>query len=59
MTRRTLYLARHGEADALGTLTERGREQSRRLGRRLAEFPIDVIWHSPLPRAEASAGLVA
>lgn len=59
MTRRTLYLARHGEADAFGTLTEHGREQSRRLGRRLAGFPIDVIWHSPLPRASASAGLIA
>lgn len=59
MTRRTLYLARHGEADALGTLTERGREQSRCLGRRLAGSPIDVIWHSPLPRAAHSAALVA
>ncbi|GAA4524420.1 histidine phosphatase family protein [Brachybacterium paraconglomeratum] len=59
MTRRTLYLARHGEADALGTLTERGREQSRRLGCRLASSPIDVIWHSPLPRAAQSAALVA
>ncbi|WP_193104356.1 histidine phosphatase family protein [Brachybacterium sp. FME24] len=59
MTRRTLYLARHGEADPLGALTDRGREQSRRLGRRLAELPIDVIWHSPLPRATESAAVIA
>ncbi|MGO1481552.1 histidine phosphatase family protein [Brachybacterium sp. AOP42-C2-15] len=59
MTRRTLYLARHGEADALGVLTERGREQCRRLGRRLAGCPIDVVWHSPLPRATDSAAVIA
>lgn len=59
MMRRTLYIARHGEADALGTLTERGREQCRLLGRRLAAFPIDAVWHSPLPRATDSAALVA
>lgn len=59
MTRRTLYLARHGEADALGVLTERGREQCRRLGRRLAQSPIDVVWHSPLPRAVDSAAVIA
>ncbi|WP_114855018.1 histidine phosphatase family protein [Brachybacterium sp. YJGR34] len=59
MTRRTLYVARHGEADAWGVLTERGREQSRRLGRRLAALPIDVVWHSPLPRAADSAAEIA
>ncbi|CAM3325659.1 histidine phosphatase family protein [Occultella aeris] len=55
MATRFLYLARHGEADAFGELTERGREQVRLLGRRLASLPIDAVWHSPLPRAEASA----
>lgn len=59
MTVRTLYLARHGEADALGALTAQGREQCHRLGRRLAGLPIDVIWHSPLPRAVDSAALIA
>lgn len=59
MTRRTLYLARHGEADALGALTDRGREQCRLLGRRLAPLPIDVVWHSPLPRAADSAREIA
>lgn len=59
MTRRTLYLARHGEADALGALTTQGREQCRRLGHRLADLPIDVVWHSPLPRAVDSATVIA
>ncbi|HEX7350311.1 histidine phosphatase family protein [Brachybacterium sp.] len=59
MTTRTLYLARHGEADALGALTATGREQCHRLGGRLAALPIDVIWHSPLPRAIDSAALIA
>lgn len=59
MTRRTLYLARHGEADALGALTGRGREQCRLLGRRLAPLPIDAVWHSPLPRAADSAREIA
>ncbi|WP_120002832.1 histidine phosphatase family protein [Nesterenkonia muleiensis] len=59
MTVRHLYLARHGDADAFGELTGTGREQSRLLGERLSAAPIDVIWHSPLPRAEASAGRIA
>ncbi|MEV4901182.1 histidine phosphatase family protein [Citricoccus sp. NPDC055426] len=56
---RTLYLVRHGEADALGQLTETGREQSRLIGRRLARVPLDAVWHSPLPRAAASASILA
>ena len=59
MTTRVLYLARHGSADALGNLTKAGREQCHHLGRRLASLPIDVIWHSPLPRAAESAAIVA
>jgi serine/threonine-protein phosphatase PGAM5 len=59
MATRFLYLARHGEADAFGELTERGREQVRLLGRRLAPLPLDAVWHSPLPRAEASAHVLA
>lgn len=55
MATRYLYLARHGHADALGRLTETGREQARLLGRRLAHLPIDAVWHSPLPRAAISA----
>jgi probable phosphoglycerate mutase len=56
---RHLYLARHGAADAFETLTEIGRQQAQLLGRRLAHLPMDVVWHSPLPRAVASAEQIA
>ncbi|MEV4286224.1 histidine phosphatase family protein [Nonomuraea bangladeshensis] len=55
MTTRHLYLARHGAADAFGNLTDLGRRQAGLLGERLAGLPIDAVWHSPLPRAAASA----
>lgn len=55
MATRYLYIARHGDADAFGNLTDTGREQVRLLGQRLAHLPIDAVWHSPLPRAAASA----
>lgn len=56
---RHLYLARHGEADAFGNLTDTGRRQSALLGERLTKVPVDAVWHSPLPRAAASAHEVA
>lgn len=59
MSVRHLYLVRHGEADALGAPTDRGRRQAELLGRRLASAPIDVVWHSPLERAAVSADLMA
>lgn len=59
MSTRTLYLVRHGAADAWGQLTRQGAEQSRLIGERLARLPIDVVWHSPLPRALASARIIA
>lgn len=59
MPTRTLHVVRHGRADPLGRLTEEGRAQCRALGRRLAEEPLDVIWHSPLPRAADSAAVLA
>lgn len=59
MATRHLYLARHGAADAFGELTEIGYRQARLLGQRLAHVPIDVVWHSPLPRATASAHEIA
>lgn len=59
MPRRTLHLVRHGAADALGRITDDGRRQSRLLGQRLARLPVDVVWHSPLPRAADSAQLLA
>lgn len=55
MAVRHLYLTRHGAADALGTLTSTGRRQVDLLGARLAHVPVDTVWHSPLPRAAASA----
>lgn len=59
MAARTLYLVRHGAADAWGQLTDEGREQSRLVGRRLSRMPIDVVWHSPLARAVESAQIIA
>jgi probable phosphoglycerate mutase len=54
---RTLYLARHGEAD--GSLTPAGREQARLLGARLADVPLTGVFHSPVPRAAETAALVS
>ncbi|MFF2623724.1 histidine phosphatase family protein [Oerskovia jenensis] len=59
MGTRVLYLARHGAADAFGELTDVGRRQSALLGERLAPLPVTTVWHSPLPRAAASAAVVA
>ncbi|USQ81295.1 histidine phosphatase family protein [Ornithinimicrobium faecis] len=59
MATRTLYAVRHGLADPLGQLTDQGREQCHHLGRRLANQPIDVVWHSPLSRARDSAAVIA
>ncbi len=59
MATRHLYLARHGEADAFGNLTDVGRQQASLLGQRLAKLPIGAIWHSPLARAAASAHEIA
>ena len=55
MATRHLYVARHGSADAFGELKDAGRQQASLLGERLAGLPIDTVWHSPLPRAAASA----
>ncbi|WP_020575335.1 histidine phosphatase family protein [Actinopolymorpha alba] len=55
MATRHLYVARHGAADAFGEIKDTGRRQASLLGERLAGLPIDNIWHSPLPRATASA----
>ena len=59
MAIRTLYVARHGAADALGNLLEAGQEQCVRLARRLSGVPLDAIWHSPLSRAANSAAIIA
>ncbi|WP_213450854.1 histidine phosphatase family protein [Rhizomonospora bruguierae] len=59
MGTRHLYLARHGSADAFGELTDIGRRQASLLGERLAAIPVDAVWHSPLPRAAATAQILA
>lgn len=58
MATRYLYLARHGAADAFGELTDIGHRQAALLGERLAGLPVDAVWHSPLPRAAASARVI-
>ncbi|MDX2644155.1 histidine phosphatase family protein [Streptomyces sp. PA03-1a] len=56
---RYLYLVRHGEAvpDESG-LSDDGRRQAALLGRRLADHPISVVHHGPLPRAAQTAALI-
>ncbi|MGE7433727.1 histidine phosphatase family protein [Kitasatospora sp. NPDC001175] len=56
---RYLYLVRHGEAlpDESG-LSDDGRRQAVLLGRRLANRPISVVHHGPLPRAAQTARLI-
>ncbi|GLY64886.1 histidine phosphatase family protein [Amycolatopsis taiwanensis] len=58
MAVRHLYVVRHGAADAFGELTDEGRQQSGLLAERLAGLPVDAVWHSPLPRAAATAEIV-
>ena len=64
---RHVWLVRHGETEwaRLGRhtgrtdvpLTERGREQARAIGRRLASHPFALVLTSPLSRAAESARL--
>jgi phosphohistidine phosphatase len=64
-----LYILRHGQAgpsqpgesDDARTLTNEGREEMRRIARRLAALGIDVdvILTSPLPRAKETAEIAA
>lgn len=58
MATRHLYVVRHGAADPFGELTSAGQRQSELLGRRLADLPIDTVWHSPLSRAARSASVL-
>ena len=59
MSSRYLYLARHGEAIDEGELSPVGRRQAELLGERLAGVPLTSIAHGPLPRAAATAAIVA
>jgi serine/threonine-protein phosphatase PGAM5 len=63
MPRTRLYLVRHGEQDrtadhVTGGLSESGRDQAERLGRRLREVPFTAIHHSPVVRAAETAEIV-
>ncbi|MCD9195234.1 phosphoglycerate mutase family protein [Streptomyces albireticuli] len=58
MATRHVYLVRHGAADPFGELTGAGKRQSDLIGQRLSCLPIDAVWHSPLPRAVRSAGII-
>jgi phosphohistidine phosphatase len=58
-----LYVLRHakaekGEPDALRRLSDKGREQSRRLQEELADVSFDAVISSPLLRARETAALV-
>jgi broad specificity phosphatase PhoE len=65
MARTQLYLVRHGEQDPAsdhasdGGLSQLGREQADRLGRRLRTVPFSTIHHSRLPRATQTADILA
>lgn len=64
-----MYLCRHGETtgdvegvyggDYDDNLTEKGREQSRRLAEKLMERGIEAIYHSPEARAAETAKITA
>ncbi len=58
MAVRHVWVARHGEADAFGTLTPTGERQSELLAERLARLHVDAVWHSPLSRAERAAQII-
>lgn len=64
----TLLLIRHGVTDATGKrlggrtdapLNERGREQARAVGERIATLPVRAVYASPLKRTWETAELVA
>lgn len=64
-----VYLVRHAESAAAAEdrfageidvpLSDRGREQARRLAARLAEEPIAAVYSSPLARSRETAGAIA
>src|SRR5688572_12950153 len=59
MADRIVHLIRHGEYDhRTGSLTERGREQSRVTARALAGLPVRAIYSSTLPRAQETAAII-
>lgn len=59
LSTRYLFLARHGEADRRGRLTEAGRRQATLLGRRLRDVPVTAIHHGPHRKPAETAALIA
>lgn len=65
MARTQLYLVRHGEQGSASDhepdegLSQLGRDQADRLGRRLRTVPFSAVHHSPLARATQTADIVA
>lgn len=63
-----LYVVRHGETvknivglvqgDTESLLTENGKEQARMIGRQLHDYPIDLVFSSPLSRAYQTACII-
>ena len=62
VTRRVVYLVRHGEAGGAepgAVLTDAGRRQAALLAERLAQIPFATIHHSPWDRAAQTAEIIA
>ncbi len=65
---KTIYLTRHGKTDYNdkdliqgwmdNPLSETGKDESARLGNRLKDLKIDMIYHSPLCRAKETAEII-
>lgn len=65
---KTIYLVRHGatgynDQDLFqgvldNSLSERGRQESEKLARRLKDETIDIMYHSPLVRARQTAEII-
>src|SRR3989344_5718902 len=63
-----LYIVRHGVTDLNatnvrqspgGNLSEEGKKQAEILGKRFLNFPFDIIFSSPFPRALQTAEIIA
>ena len=67
MSRRILYLVRHGQYTSTtpppeepdGALTEIGKQQAELVGKRLRQHPIDRIHYSTLQRAKETAEIIS
>jgi broad specificity phosphatase PhoE len=66
MANKFIYLVRHGQYQSTtdpsdepdGNLTDIGQEQSEMVAQRLSSFPISIIHHSTLQRAQETASII-